>query len=104
MDFCPVGSRGLAGDRPLVVPDGTAQIASCWFLLHQQTGRPTYLDAGRPRSVNPANDQGGRLPRDSGRGKGLFPVHGAYGAYQYLSWACKFLIDACTLERRFGNS
>jgi asparagine synthase (glutamine-hydrolysing) len=31
--------------------------------------------------------------------KGSFPVSGEYGAYQYLSWACKFSIDANMLEK-----
>ena len=30
--------------------------------------------------------------------KGSFPVYGAYGRYQYLNWAAKFLADSLMLE------
>ena len=38
-------------------------------------------------------------PETRGAIKGSFPVHGQYGAYQYLNWACKFFVDAGMLEQ-----
>lgn len=80
---------------------GTAQIAYCLFVLYQETGERKYRSAGeaanryvrRSMSVNgPPNIRGGV--------KGSFPVDGAYGAYEYLNWACKFFVDAQLLEQR----
>ena len=31
--------------------------------------------------------------------KGSFPVSGGYVKFQYPNWACKFFIDAISLER-----
>jgi hypothetical protein len=43
-------------------------------------------------------------PRETrGAIKGSFPVSGGYGAYQYVSWACKFSIDANMLEREIRS-
>jgi hypothetical protein len=79
---------------------GTAQIAICWLMLYAETGRQAYLDAAclanryvrRTVTVEgPADIRGGV--------KGSFPINGAYNAYQYLNWACKFMIDANLLER-----
>ena len=38
-------------------------------------------------------------PEVRGGVKGSFPIYGDYGAYQYLNWACKFLIDALLCEQ-----
>lgn len=79
---------------------GTAQIAICWLLLYAETGRQEYLEAAslanryvrRTVSVDGPPDVRGGV-------KGSFPIDGAYNAYQYLNWACKFMIDANLLER-----
>jgi hypothetical protein len=34
---------------------------------------------------------------------GSFPIDGDYGAFEYLSWAAKFFIDANMLERRIAT-
>jgi hypothetical protein len=79
---------------------GTVQIAACWLLLHRVTGEARYLSAAAA-----ANRYVRRTVRTDGppdtRGalKGSFPVHGAYGRYEYLNWAAKFFIDANLLER-----
>jgi rhamnogalacturonyl hydrolase YesR len=80
---------------------GSVQIGWCWLTLFKQTGYPAYLDAGRAatryvrrtiRVDGPAETRGGV--------KGSFPVDGGYGRYEYLNWACKFMVDANMLERR----
>ena len=38
-------------------------------------------------------------PETRGAVKGSFPVSGAYSPFQYPNWACKFFIDAHSLER-----
>jgi len=79
---------------------GTAQIAICWLLLYQETGDARFRDAACL-----ANQYVRRTVRITGsantRGavKGSFPVAGKYCRFQYPNWACKFLIDACRLEK-----
>lgn len=78
---------------------GAAQIAHCWLLLGGHTGDARYVDAAmrtnryvrRTVSVDGA-------PETRGAVKGSFPVDGAYGRYEYLNWAAKFLIDSLLLE------
>jgi hypothetical protein len=78
---------------------GMAQIAICWLLLHQLTGEGRYLEA-----ASAANAYVRRTvkvdgpPQTRGAVKGSFPVSGDYGQYEYLNWACKFFVDANTLE------
>ena len=78
---------------------GNAQIAHSWFLLHQWTREPRFLDAGRRanqyvrRTVRVAGS-----PEIRGGVKGSFPVQGDYGRYEYLNWAVKFAVDANALE------
>lgn len=79
---------------------GTAQIAICWLLLYAETGRCEYLEAASlanryVRRTVMVDDS----PDIRGGVKGSFPIDGAYNAYQYLNWACKFMIDANVLER-----
>lgn len=80
---------------------GSAQIAHCWLILYRLTGDARYRDAAyranayvrrTVRVEGPAETRGGV--------KGSFPVNGDYGPYQYLNWACKFLIDSCAVERQ----
>ena len=81
---------------------GSTQIAHSMFLLARLADNDRYADCGRKLNgyvrrtvavVGDANVAGGV--------KGSFPVDGEYGRYQYLNWACKFLIDSCAEERTF---
>jgi uncharacterized protein YyaL (SSP411 family) len=78
---------------------GTAQIATCWLLLYQETGDVRYRTAAAAanRYVRRTVKVTGPL-ETRGAVKGSFPVWGEYGQYQYLNWACKFGIDANMLE------
>jgi hypothetical protein len=79
---------------------GSAQIAHCWLMLYQLCGDRRYRDAAyavnryvrRTASRDVSPDTRGAV-------KGSFPVSGDYGRFEYLSWACKFFIDANLLER-----
>ena len=78
---------------------GACQIAESWLLLHKQTGRADYLRAAR--SVNAYVRR--TIAREGspdivGGVKGSFPIDGQYGRWQYLNWACKFMIDANRAE------
>jgi len=79
---------------------GSTQIAHSLFLLTRLTNDARYRDAGLRlnkyvrRTVNVLGD-----PNMAGGVKGSFPVDGEYGRYQYLNWACKFLIDSCVEEK-----
>jgi Squalene-hopene cyclase C-terminal domain len=80
---------------------GTAQIAHCLMLLHDETHDTRYRDAGRAASkyVRRAVRVEGS-PETRGAVKGSFPFGGGYCTYSYPNWATKFLVDACLLERR----
>jgi hypothetical protein len=94
--------RLVRGWRPAVewvCLTGAAQVATCWLILHRLTGDRRYLDAAlranafvrrTVRIDGPAEMRGGV--------KGSFPVDGAYGRYQLLNWAAKFLADSLMLE------
>ena len=78
---------------------GSAQIATCWLLLHQITGEARYLEAGC--RANSYVRRSVRLDGPSevrGGVKGSFPVDGDYGTFEYLNWAAKFLADSLMLE------
>lgn len=85
---------------------GAAQIAHCWLMLHQITGRDDYLQAARRmnrllrRTIatdGPDNLRGGI--------KGSYPVDGDYGCFEFLNWANKFFIDSNLLEQEIvGNA
>ena len=78
---------------------GSAQLAACWLLLAEATGDLRYERAAFlanrfvRRTVVLAGD-----PDLVGGVKGSFPIHGAYGAFEYLNWAAKFFIDAQRME------
>jgi hypothetical protein len=78
---------------------GASQIAECWLLLHDATGRDEYrrgalLANSFVRRTVSLDD----APEIRGGVKGSFPVEGGYGTWQYLNWACKFTIDANRAE------
>ena len=84
---------------------GVVQIAASWLDLYRLTNEPAYLDAARRANAyvrrtvvvdGPADVRGGV--------KGSFPVEGDYGCMEYLNWACKFMVDACLLEKRVNAS
>lgn len=82
---------------------GSAQIAHCWLLLHQITGDVKFLDAARlANSYVRARVRTEGTPEMRGGVKGSFPVDGEYGQFEYLSWACKFFIDANILEQELS--
>jgi hypothetical protein len=78
---------------------GTAQIAHCWLMLYSATNDERYRRAGEiangyvRRTVSVDGP-----PEIRGGVKGSFPVDGAYGRFQYLNWAPKFLIDSLVLQ------
>jgi hypothetical protein len=79
---------------------GSVQIAHSLLLLHRATGRSAYLDTARALNRYVRRTVGVDGP-DEVRGgvKGAFPVDGAYGEYEYLNWAAKFMIDSNLLEQ-----
>ena len=83
---------------------GTSQIAICWLLLYRITRESRFLAAASAanryvrRTVNVDGPSETR-----GAVKGSFPIHGDYGRYEYLNWACKFFIDANALESEIGR-
>jgi hypothetical protein len=80
---------------------GSVQIAHCWLLLYQFTGKRRYRNAGcaANRYVRRTMKTNGP-PEINGGIKGSFPINGGYNSYEYLNWACKFFIDSNELEKR----
>ncbi len=79
---------------------GMAQLAACWLLLYRETGNPQFKRAAL--AANHYVRRTVRLdgpPETRGAVKGSFPVSGGYVRFQYPNWACKFFIDALSLER-----
>jgi hypothetical protein len=78
---------------------GTAQVAECLLLLCGPAKRDDYQ-----RAALQANSFVRRTmmiegpPEVRGGVKGSLPVDGWYGKWQYLNWACKFMIDANRAE------
>ena len=80
---------------------GIVQIAHCWFLLYQLTGKSVYREAGyranryvrRTMSIDGPPEMRGGI-------KGSFPIDGDYGQFEYLNWAVKFAIDSNILEQK----
>ena len=80
---------------------GCSQIALCWMLLGRETGRDDFLDAARRANVFVRRTVNLEGPADVRGGvKGSYPAYHHYCRFQYINWACKFLIDACTLEQK----
>jgi hypothetical protein len=76
---------------------GLVQVALCWFYAYEVTRKVEYLDAARRANafVRRSVAVGTEVPEGIRGGvKGSFPVDGAYGKFEYLSWAAKFFIDA----------
>jgi len=88
------------GAAPWACLTGSVQIAHCWLTLYQETGDRRYRDGAYAvnRYVRRTIKVDG-APEIRGAVKGSFPVYGDYGAYEYLSWACKFSLDANMLEK-----
>jgi hypothetical protein len=85
---------------PWVCLTGSAQVAHCWLLLAEATGEARYREAAR--AANRFVRRTVRIdgpPEARGAVKGSWPVQGGYGTFQYLNWACKFLVDSCILEQ-----
>lgn len=84
---------------------GSVQIAACWLLLYKATGDVRYRNAGfltneyvrRTLKIGGSADVVGGV-------KGSFPVAGGYLPFQFLNWACKFMIDSCALELEIRNN
>jgi hypothetical protein len=65
------------------------------MLLHQETGDRRYWEAARLVNsfVRKTLCTGGPT-HFRGAVMGAFPFNAEYGRYEYLNWACKFMIDA----------
>ena len=84
---------------------GSAQIAHSLFILARRSGRADY--AKKAKALNAYVRRSVATTGDAdmlGGIKGSFPVHGNYGRYQYLNWACKFLVDSCREELAFASA
>ena len=79
---------------------GSAQVAICLFKMYEFTRNADYLNAAynlnqyvrRTMKVSGPDEIKGAI-------KGSFPVYGEYGPYEYLNWACKFVVDANIVEK-----
>ena len=88
---------------PWVCLTGSVQIAKCWLMLAEYTGDPRYIAPARSansfvrRTIMTEGE-----PAVVGGVRGSWPVSGAYGRYQFLCWAAKFMIDSNRAELELG--
>src|SRR5438034_667314 len=75
---------------------GQAQMANNWMRLAEITGDATWLEPVPAvlRFLKRTQNRRSGEPGLRGGIKGSWPVGGAYGAYEVLSWATKFFADA----------
>ena len=84
---------------------GSAQIASCWFLLYELTTDAKYLHAAvKANSFVRRTISYEGPPGIRGGVKGSHPIDGEYGRFEYLSWAAKFLLDSLLTESELAQS
>jgi len=84
---------------------GNGQMSCVWLRLFEATDDLRYLNAAL--KMNEMLKQ--LLPVRGRRGvvggvAGSYPIWGAYQPLRYISWGCKFLADALTLEGRLTRS
>ncbi len=84
---------------------GDAQTALVWLALYEKSGEKQYLDTARAinRFVMRTQDLGAKDPGIRGGVKGSHPIWAEYGAFEYLNWAAKFLVDALLAQHRLGR-
>jgi hypothetical protein len=89
------------GQADWVCLTGSAQFAESLFLLSGPARRDDFRTAAsRANSYVRRTIATGGPNEIRGGVKGSFPVDGWYGRWQYLNWACKFMIDANRAELR----
>lgn len=82
---------------------GSTQIAHSFLLLARLAGRADLVEKAKALNAYVRRTVAHSGDADAiGGVKGSFPVHGDYGRFQYLNWACKFLIDSCREELSFA--
>jgi uncharacterized protein YyaL (SSP411 family) len=75
---------------------GMAQMTNIWLRLFALSGNAMWLEPGRRALcfIKTTQNRSSRYPDVRGGIKGSSPVQGEYGAYELLSWATKFFVDA----------
>jgi prenyltransferase beta subunit len=84
---------------------GNAQMSCVWLRLYQITHDLRYLNA----ALKMNEMLKGLIPVRGGKGiaggvSGSYPIWGHYQQLRYISWGCKFLLDALLLEQRVMRS
>ncbi len=80
---------------------GSVQIAHTWLRLYQLTGEEQYLRAGRLANGFVRRTVLLEGPEQAvGAVQGSYPISGLYGQWEYLNWACKFMLDSLWLEKQ----
>ena len=84
---------------------GTVQIAESLLLLYRATGREDFKHTACSANAfvrRTITIEG--APETRGAVGGSFPIDGHYGRWQYLNWACKFMIDANRAELQWSKT
>jgi Squalene-hopene cyclase C-terminal domain len=83
---------------------GTSQIAESLLLLSGINARSDYKDVGKMANAFVRRTMIIEGPPEvRGAVKGSFPIDGWYGRWQYLNWACKFMLDANLAEIKLSK-
>jgi hypothetical protein len=95
-------AAGWRAAAPWACLTGQAQMATNWIRLYEITHEKKWLEpAGRVIGyLKRTQDRFASEPGIAGGIAGSDPVEGDYGAYETLSWATKFFVDALLRHER----
>ena len=97
--------RPLAGRSPMVLPDRDRSDGNLLVAALSRDRKPAFQGCsvrGQPLCAGTVRLDGPLETR--GAVKGSFPVSGGYVKFQYPNWACKFFIDAISLEKEIRRT
>jgi Beta-L-arabinofuranosidase, GH127 len=97
--------ENFKSDPTFTCPTGNAQMSCVWLRLFEVSGDLRYLNAGL--KINEMLKD--LIPQRGARGiaggvSGSYPIWGRYQPLRYISWGCKFFVDALLLEQRLTRS
>lgn len=103
--LCGAYDRDFKNGKSFACLTGNAQMSCIWLRLSEISGDLRFLNAALKMNemlkllIPPRGNQG-----IAGGVSGSYPIWGRYQPLRYISWGCKFLVDALLLEHRIKRS
>jgi hypothetical protein len=103
--LCGAYDADFKSGRRFACLTGNAQMSCVWLRLFELTNELRYLNAAL--KMNEMLKQ--LIPEKGSRGVaggvgGSYPIWGSYQPLRYISWGCKFFMDALLMEERLVRS